>query len=253
MFTLIRCSSYESYTIPDLKYTQISPERKIALVGFLPYNYLMQKDRQGELYRSSATIDYKNSMKPLFLDGKDIVSYVSRNGNPKITRDNCLDFVYSYLNVVKDSGKMELQKFIDYELTPDLSKSKCIVKTVNVDFYILGIPGKSINPWRNYDESIFGFFKSAFSVLTFFIYPTKQVEPVNASFHIYDSNLNLIEKFEYQKHVIVTTSWWFNLNLDNNRVSKDIISSIRQSQESITKEFSYDFNVKYKKKFKEPI
>lgn len=122
----------------------------------------MQKDRQGELYRSSATIDYTNSMKPLFLDGKDIVSYVSRNGNPKITRDNCLDLVYSYLNVVKDSGKMELAKFIDFELNPDLSKSKCIVKTENVDFYILGIPGKPINPWRNYDESIFGFSKVLF-------------------------------------------------------------------------------------------
>ncbi|EMY62939.1 Lp29 family lipoprotein [Leptospira terpstrae] len=248
LFTLIGCSSYESYTIPDSKFTKITPEKRIALIGFLPYDYQLRKNRHGDEVRASATVDYEKSMKPLFLDGKDIELYTSKSGNSQITRDNCIDFVYAYINVVKDSGKDELRKFIDFELTPDISKTKCIVKSENVDFYILGIPGKPLNPWRDYDESFLGFFKSALSVLTFFIYPTKKVEPVNATFNVYDSKLNLIDKFDYKKQVIITTSWWFNLNLNNNKVSKDIAHSITQSQENITKEFSYDFNEKYRKK-----
>ncbi|EMY70611.1 hypothetical protein LEP1GSC199_1628 [Leptospira vanthielii serovar Holland str. Waz Holland = ATCC 700522] len=209
----------------------------------------MAKDREGNFYRSSASLNYNKSMKQLFPAGKDVSSFNSNNINNQISRENCLEFVYQYLDVVKESGKKELIKFIEFELTPDTSKSKCAVKSENIDYYILGIPGKSFNSWRNYDESFMGYIKNIASILTLFIYPTHKAEPVNAFFYVYDPKLKLIEKFEYNKQVKITTSWWFNLNLaDKDRVSQDITASITKSQENITKEFAFDFYSKYQKK-----
>ncbi|TGK82984.1 hypothetical protein EHQ24_08150 [Leptospira noumeaensis] len=247
VFTILGCNSYTSYIAPDSKKINILPNKRIALIGFMNYEFEMNKDRQGNLYRSSASLNYNKSMKPLFPAGKDVSSFNSNNINNQIARENCLDLVYEYINIVKDSGKKELSKFIDFNLTPDTSKSTCLVKTNNVDYYILGIPGKPFNSWVNYDESFFGYIKSGISVLSFFIFPSKQAEPVNGFFYIYDSKLNLVDKFEYKKQVIITTSWWFNLNLNEKEyVFKEIDQSIIKSQENITKEFSYDFYAKYK-------
>ncbi|EKJ87372.1 hypothetical protein CLV96_3976 [Leptospira meyeri] len=247
VITILGCNSYTSYIVPDSKKTEFISNKRIALIGFMNYEFHMSNDRQGNAYRSSASLNYNNSMKQFFPAGKDISSFNTNNINNQIGRENCLDFVYEYLNVVKDSGEKELKKFIDINLTPDTSKSTCSVKSKNVDYYILGIPGKPFNSWTNYDESFIGYIKNAISVLTLFIVPSKQAEPVNAYFYVYDSRLNLIDKFEYKKQVIITTSWWFNLYLDENEnVFKEINQSILKSQENITKEFSFDFNTKYK-------
>ncbi|PJZ43815.1 Lp29 family lipoprotein [Leptospira brenneri] len=244
LITILGCNSYTSYMVPDSKISTSKPNKKIALIGFMNYEFQMSNDRQGRSYRSSASIDYDNSMKHLFPTGKEVSTFNSNNINNQIGRENCLDLVYEYLNIVKDSGERELKKFIEYNLTPDTSKSSCSVKSNNVDYYILGVPGKPFNSRTNYDESFFGYLKSALSVLTFFLVPSKQAEPVNAYFYVYDSKLNLIERFVYNKKVIITTSWWFNLN-ENEIEFNDINQSIIKSQENITKEFYFDFNTKY--------
>ncbi|TGK80626.1 hypothetical protein EHQ31_13540 [Leptospira montravelensis] len=247
IITILGCNSYKSYIAPDSKKNHLISNKRIALIGFMNYEFQMTKDRQGDLYKSSASLNYNQSMKQLFPAGKDVSFFNSKEINGQIGRDNCLDLVYEYINIVKDSGKMELSNFIDFDLTPDTSKSKCQVKTNNVDYYILGIPGKPFNSWVEYDASFFGYIQSAASVLSFFIIPSKKAEPVNAYFYVYDSKLNLIDKFEYKKQVVITTSWWFNLNINEKEfVFKDIDQSIIKSQENITKEFSYDFNAKYK-------
>ncbi|MCW7493819.1 hypothetical protein ND861_15125 [Leptospira sp. 2 VSF19] len=238
------CNSYQRYNLPiDKKNTKLTT-KNIALIGFYPYSY--KHEVEGRYTRVTATLDYNQSLKPNFAKGKPIQSFSKVGENSKISYENCVSFVKDYLQTVKVSGKQELESFIDFEMIGSKTIPKCKVKTDNIDFYITGVLGEPFSGPQERPFRLVNELKSALSLLTLFIFPTEKNIEVDSKFYVYDSRLNLLEVSDYKRDMINTTSWWFNLNLDDKEnVSEDQHVGRVRSQENIVKEFQFDFLQKY--------
>ncbi|MDF3818910.1 hypothetical protein P3G55_03305 [Leptospira sp. 96542] len=188
--------------------TSVVVTKKIALVGFYPYQY--SSYTSGRTTTTTATLNYEVPTHPGFQFGKPLDQIPSNGIDVTVPPERVKEFAMAYLTEVKRSGSKELDKMIEVKGSGDTSTFH--LKSRDVDYYIVGIHGPAFDKENGVESVLQMLATFHVFILSGGTIPYWSTKAANTEFHIYDKNLNFITKKSYRNRYTVLSAWWGNEN-----------------------------------------
>jgi hypothetical protein len=197
-------NSIREYKSINNNESSVNPS-KIALVGFYPFyvsgsNSYHKRSTNGKSYNVttySTSLDYTNSLKPLFKMGKDISEFPVTGIREDVKESVVSSFFWEYRSPVGDTSADEMNKLID-------SKR---LKKIDADYYVVAIfkPKMANNTLRG---SFIGILTGFPFILTLGTLPLYAEYKSESTFFLYDKDLSKIQELKYENTYWALTSWW---------------------------------------------
>lgn len=158
-----------------------------------------------------------------------IVNDVSINKpNTAISNENLKNFLKVYLEEVKHLNTKEILSLLDFSI-----KGKVYLKQYDFDYWIVGFH----SPPR---KGSYKAFSMLFSMYSFGLIPFWDDEKVKSTFWIFDSKLNLIQKFEMENEYLYMAATWLFWKSEDHEIKSDVtpIEVFEPDLKEFTKEFA---------------
>lgn len=186
------CShTYVIKNVSSINHEEVKGNPRIALVGFYPYTSTLVDKTYSQNYteyKYSIDIDKKYSLKSFCSVGKDIKELTSKGIRKDVDEAKIKLFITS---VVDKTGNSILSE-LNWMFT--VKDNKTYLNDIDADYFLVGIfsPYKESRSNKNYN-----FFVELIIYMTLGIIPQRTFYESEATFYLYDRNLNEVHTFTY--------------------------------------------------------
>lgn len=185
---------------------------KIALIGFHPFKVgSISSSRSGRTTTTTTTVvvDPENSLKSLLKVGKPAESFPVKGIRYDLKEETVRAFMEDYISLVKKSGIDELAYLIDAQKI-DEKKSKLQFKNIDADYYLVG----ALLPPFQKTASDSGIGSVFLHFISYGIFPVERYFRSESKFYLYDRNLKMLKKFEYDGVYSYYSAYWATQDAD---------------------------------------
>ncbi|UOG42315.1 Lp29 family lipoprotein [Leptospira noguchii] len=202
---------------PVSETVHVDHKLKIVYLGFRNYATRVT-ERVGRTTTYTADLVYTKRTIPKLTNGFFVDELKSNDFRKDLSSEQIGLFISEYLNVVKSSGAQELSYLIDAEKVDGKSVFK--LKNIPVDYYVVGVHGPPFAQDENIGITFVEGFSRIFSILTLGLIPIYSSKVAITEVKVYDKNLKLINKIEYNNSYSSIAAVWILPKPDHCKVLK---------------------------------
>ncbi|EMJ90512.1 hypothetical protein LEP1GSC193_4076 [Leptospira alstonii serovar Pingchang str. 80-412] len=178
---------------------------KIVYMGFRTFESKVTGS-SGRSTSYTAELNYGKRTIPKLESGVFIDQLKSNGFRSDVSSDQVKAFIADYLGEVKVSGSKELSYLIEVEKINGNSVFK--LRNFPVNYYVMGIHGPAFAKASNVGIEILYGISTLFSIVTLGLIPSYSSEIAKTEVKIYDKNLKLVNKLEYDNSYSFVSAVW---------------------------------------------
>ncbi|TGM01083.1 hypothetical protein EHQ76_10600 [Leptospira barantonii] len=186
---------------------------KIAYLGFRTYNAKLTSV-SGRRSTYTAELNYETRTIPKLENGVFIDQLKNEGVRTDIPSEKVAAFAFEYLNLVKSSGAFEISHLVEVE-KKEGAQYVYKLKNYLVDYYVVGVHGPAFVKDAHIGISLGKVFSLLFSMVTFGLFPIYSSETASTEVRVYDKNLKLVNRIEYDNSYTSVWAVWASANPQN--------------------------------------
>lgn len=191
----------------------VGKKPKIAYLGFRTYSAKLTSV-SGRRSTYTAELNYKNRTIPKLENGVFIDQLKNEGVRTDIPSEKVAAFAFEYLNLVKSSGAFEISQLVEVE-KKEGAQFVYKLKNYPVDYYVIGIHGPAFVKDAHIGISLGKVFSVLFSIVSFGLFPIYSSELANTEVRVYDKNLKLVNRLEYDNSYTSVSAVWASASPDH--------------------------------------